>query len=260
MASSLGSSTSRAAPWSGAPITPTSRRRTPAPPAASSRDLDDVELEKRSYKKRVFDVRRLPGLTPYAEGWELQRELVGLRRRDEIPDTLVLLEHSPVYTVGRAAKDASNLGAGEECLVALGAEVFWSDRGGDVTFHGPGQLVGYPILRLRELDTHKYLRDLEEVIILVLADYGLEAGRHPTYTGVWIGNDKIAAIGVKFSSGRITSHGFALNVKTDLTWFDRVTPCGIKEHGVTSLAQELKAEVPLPEVEEKVVERFKELF
>ena len=190
----------------------------------------------------------------------MQSDLVGLRRNDEIPDTLVLLEHPPVYTVGRAAKSAENLGVGEEYLRSLGAEVFWIDRGGDVTFHGPGQLVGYPILRLKELDTHKYLRDLEEVVILVLGDYGLEARRHPAYTGVWIEDNKIAAIGVKFSSGRITSHGFALNVKTDLTWFDRVTPCGIREYGVTSLQRELDAEITLLEVEEKVVGRFRELF
>jgi lipoyl(octanoyl) transferase len=220
-----------------------------------------VELEKCSHEETSFDVRRLPGLTPYAEGWELQRELVRLRKRDEIPDTLVLLEHPPVYTIGRAAKDASNLGAGEEYLIALGAEVFWSDRGGDATFHGPGQLVGYTILRLKKLDTHKYLRDLEELIILVLADYGLEAGRHPEYTGVWVGGNKIAAIGVKFSSGRITSHGFALNVKTDLSWFDRITPCGIREYGVTSLTRELgDAEISLLEVEGKVVDRFEQLF
>jgi lipoyl(octanoyl) transferase len=219
-----------------------------------------VELEKRSFQESTFEVRRLPGLTPYTEGWELQRELVGLRRGGGIPDTLVLLEHPPVYTVGRAAKDASNLGAGEEYLKSLGAEVFWSDRGGDATFHGPGQLVGYPILRLKELDTHKYLRDLEELVILVLSDYGIEAGRHPKYTGVWVNGNKVAAIGVKFSSGRITSHGFAFNVTTDLSWFDRITPCGIREYGVTSLARELGVEVLLPEVEERVVGRFGELF
>ncbi len=219
-----------------------------------------MELERRSPEEAAFDVRRLPGLTPYAEGWELQRELVGLRRSGGIPDTLVLLEHSPVYTVGRAAKDASNLGAGEEYLESLGAEVFWSDRGGDATFHGPGQLVGYPILRLKVLDTHKYLRDLEELVILVLSDYGLEAECHPEYTGVWINGNKIAAIGVKFSSGRITSHGFALNVTTDLSWFDRITPCGIREYGVTSLERELETDVPLREVEDKVVKRFGELF
>ena len=214
-----------------------------------------------SPERNALEIRRLPGLTPYAEGWELQRELVGLRKRDEVPDTLVLLEHPPVYTVGRAAKDASNLGAGEEYLKSLGADVFWSDRGGDATFHGPGQLVGYPILRLKKPDTHKYLRDLEELVIRVLSEYGLRGGRHPAYTGVWVGEKKIAAIGVKFSSGRITSHGFALNVKTDLSWFDRITPCGIREYGVTSLAREIGSdEVSLLEVEKRVIRRFKELF
>ncbi len=216
-----------------------------------------MELENRSSS---LEVRRLPGLTPYARAWEMQGELARLRKNDDIPDTLILLEHPPVYTVGRAARDAQNLGAGEEYLRSLGAEVFWSDRGGDATFHGPGQLVGYPILRLKKLDTHGYLRDLEEVLIRVLSDYGLEAGRHRDYTGVWVNGAKIAAIGVKFSSGRITSHGFALNVKTDLSWFDRITPCGIKEFGVTSLRKELDREVPLAEVEERVKDHFRRLF
>lgn len=219
-----------------------------------------MALSRRALEETSFDVRRLPGLTPYAEGWEFQRDLVRLRRGGGILDTLVLLEHAPVYTVGRAAKSAENLGAGEEYLKSLGAEVFWSDRGGDATFHGPGQLVGYPILRLKQFDTHKYLRDLEELIILVLSDYGLKAGRYPGYTGVWVNGRKIAAIGVKFSSGRITSHGFALNVKTDLSWFERITPCGIKEYGVTSLSRELGVEVSLLEVEEKIIGRFGELF
>ena len=219
-----------------------------------------MELEKRAPPHPAIEVRRLPGLTPYAEGWELQRELVRLRKNDAIPDTLVLLEHPPVYTVGRAAKDASNLGVGEEYLRSLGAEVFWSDRGGDATFHGPGQLVGYPILRLRDRDTHGYLRRLEEVIIRVLRDYGLEGWHHPEYTGVWVGEKKIAALGVKFSSGWITSHGFALNVSTDLTWFDRITPCGIRGYGVTSLERELGRQAQTPEVERKIVERFGAVF
>ncbi|MCA3748969.1 MAG: lipoyl(octanoyl) transferase LipB [Rubrobacter sp.] len=208
----------------------------------------------------AIEVRRLPGLTPYAEAWELQRELVRRRRAGEIPDTLLLLEHPPVYTVGRAARDASNLGMGEEYLRSLGAEVFWSDRGGDATFHGPGQVVGYPIVRLKVRDTHRYLRDLEEVVIRTIARYGLEGWRHPRYTGVWVGENKICAIGVKFSSGWIASHGFALNVSTDLSWFDRITPCGIREYGVTSLEKELGREVPLEEVEREVVARFREVF
>lgn len=190
----------------------------------------------------------------------MQRELVRRRKKDEIPDTLVLLEHSPVYTVGKAARDASNLGAGEEYLRSIGAEVFWSDRGGDATFHGPGQIVGYPILRLKVRDTHRYLRDLEEVVIRVLGEYGLEGWRHPDYTGVWVGGCKICAIGVKFSSGWITSHGFALNVGTDLSWFDRITPCGIREFGVTSLEKELAGKVPPDEVEHRIVEHFLRVF
>lgn len=211
-------------------------------------------------EERVLSVRRLPGLTPYAEAWEMQRDLVRLRKDDGVPDTLLLLEHSPVYTVGRAAKNASNLGAGEEYLRALGAEVFWSDRGGDATFHGPGQIVGYPIIRLSRRDTHGYLRDLEEVLILVLSRYGLEGWRHPQYTGVWVGDRKIAAIGVKFSSGWITSHGFALNANTDLSYFDHFTPCGIREFGVTSLQRELGKEVSLPEVEDGIISAFGEVF
>jgi lipoyl(octanoyl) transferase len=219
-----------------------------------------VELEKRAPTRPAIEVRRLPGLVPYAEGWDLQRELVRLRKNDEIPDTLVLLEHPPVYTVGRAARDASNLGAGEEYLRSLGAEVFWSDRGGDATFHGPGQVVGYPILRLLDRDTHGYLRNLEVVLIRVLAEYGLKGWHHPEYTGVWVGERKIAAIGVKFSSGWITSHGFALNVSTDLSWFDFITPCGIRDHGVTSLERELGRGVQRVDVEQKIAERFGETF
>jgi lipoyl(octanoyl) transferase len=219
-----------------------------------------LELEKRASAHPTIEVRRLPDLVPYAEAWELQRELVRLRKVDGIPDTLVLLEHPPVYTVGRAARDASNLGAGEEYLRALGAEVFWSDRGGDATFHGPGQIVGYPILRLRDRDTHGYLRRLEEILIRTLAHYGLEGWHHPEYTGVWVGEKKVAAIGVKFSSGWITSHGFALNVSTDLSWFDRITPCGIRKYGVTSLERELGHKVPMAEVERKIIARFRETF
>ena len=208
----------------------------------------------------TLEVRRLPGLTPYAEAWDLQKGLARRRKKDEVPDTFVLCEHPPVYTVGRAARDGANLGAGEAYLRSLGAEVFWSDRGGDATFHGPGQIVGYPILRLKDRDTHGYLRRLEEVLIGVLAEYGLEGWHHPEYTGVWVGEEKIAAIGVKFSSGWIASHGFALNVNTDLTWFDRITPCGIKEFGVTSLQKELGREIPLAEVEGKIEAHFRRLF
>src|SRR5215216_7941344 len=219
-----------------------------------------MTLEKQAVSETTVDVRRLPGLTPYAEAWDLQKDLVRLRKNDGIPDTFVLCEHPPVYTIGRATKDAGNLGFGEGYLRSLGAEVFWSDRGGDATFHGPGQIVGYPILRLEVRDTHAYLRELEELLIRVLADYGLGGWHHPEYTGVWVAEKKIAAIGVKFSSGWITSHGFALNVGTDLTWFDRITPCGIRGYGITSLERELGREVPITEVERRIVERFRDVF
>jgi lipoate-protein ligase B len=217
-------------------------------------------IEEQKESLNTLEVRRLAGLTPYAEAWDLQKDLARRRKNDEVPDTFILCEHPPVYTVGRAAKDGANLGAGEEYLRSLGAEVFWSDRGGDATFHGPGQIVGYPILRLEDRDTHGYLRRLENVLIRVLAEYGLEGWHHPEYTGVWVGEEKIAAIGVKFSSGWIASHGFALNVKTDLSWFDRITPCGIKEFGVTSLQKKLDGEVTLVEVEEKLVGHFRRSF
>lgn len=222
-------------------------------------------IEEKKSGSATLDVRRLSGLTPYAEAWELQREMVQLRKRDEVADTLFLLEHHPVYTVGRSAgDDASNLGAGEDYLRSIGAEVFWSDRGGDATFHGPGQLVGYPIFKLRVRDTHRYLRDLEEVVIRTLSDYGLSAWRHPDYTGAWLGEGdesrKICAIGVKFSSGWVASHGFALNVATDLSWFERITPCGIKEFGVTTLERELGREVEMREVEGRVVGHLREIF
>ncbi len=217
-----------------------------------------MELERQALPDSSVEVRRLPGLVPYAEAWELQRDLVRLRKDDEIPDTLVLVEHPPVYTLGRAARDASNLGAGEEYLRALGAEVFWSDRGGDATFHGPGQIVGYPILRLKDRDTHGYLRRLEDLLIQTLAEYGLEGWHHPEYTGVWVGDEKIAAIGVKFSSGWIASHGFALNVNTDLSYFDLILAC--EGEPVTSMKELLGREVPLREVEDRVVARFAEVF
>ncbi len=219
-----------------------------------------MSIEEKRTPATSLDVRRLPGLTPYGEAWEMQKEMVRLRKRDEAPDTLFLLEHTPVFTVGRAAADASNLGAGEEYLRSLGAEVFWSDRGGDATFHGPGQIVGYPILRLAVRDAHKYLRDLEEVVVEVLADYGLEGWHHPEYTGVWVGEKKICAIGVKFSSGWIASHGFALNVSTDLSWFERITPCGIRGFGVTSLERELGRSVSLSGAEKKIVACFTRRF
>ena len=187
---------------------------------------------------RPLDVRRL-GTVPYAEGLELQRALVQQRRDGVIPDTLLLLEHPHVITLGSDAHVAHVL-ADEDERKLLGIELFETGRGGDVTYHGPGQLVGYPILDLKpdRKDLHRYLRDLEEVLIRTAAAFGVAAFRREGLTGVWTARGKLAAIGVRVSSGWITSHGFALNVATDLRYFDSIVPCGIAGAQVTSLTRE----------------------
>jgi lipoate-protein ligase B len=202
----------------------------------------------------------LLGRTDYASCWELQRRLVGLRCAGAIPDTLVLTEHDHVYTIGKSGDD-NHLLAGDEELRARGVAVYHNDRGGDITYHGPGQLVGYPILDLSEHtpDLHRYLRDIEEVVIRVLAAYHVPGVRMPEYTGVWVGGDKICAIGIK-TVRWVTMHGFALNVSTDLSYFGRIIPCGIFERGVTSLESVLGCKVPLDEVIERVVTEFAQVF
>ena len=200
------------------------------------------------------------GLVDYAEGWNLQKSLVAARIAGEIPDTLLLLEHPHVYTLGRSGH-ASNVLLDETALAAKGAQLFWIDRGGDVTYHGPGQLVGYPIVHLERLgkDIHLHLRRIEETLIRALGDFGLEGRRDPAYTGVWVGDDKVAAIGVRVSKW-VTSHGFALNVATDLDYFANIIPCGIAGRGVTSLTRLLGREVSRGEAEAAVVRRFGEVF
>ena len=211
----------------------------------------------------AFDVRR-PGRVAYADALRLQDELVAMRQQDEGHDTLVLLEHPKVLTLGRNAH-AENVLLSEEQLRARGFEVFEVGRGGDVTYHGPGQLVGYPILRLAEgeRDAHAYLRKVEQLLIEVLGDFGLPAFRHPPHTGVWVEHEgakrKIAAIGVRFSKW-VSSHGFALNVDCDLSDFGVIVPCGISEYGVTSMRQVLGREVGLDEVADRVVARFGDVF
>ncbi len=192
--------------------------------------------------------------------WELQRKIFDLRVEGKISDALLLNEHHHVYTLGKNSDD-DHLLAGEEELKARGAEVFHIDRGGDITYHGPGQLVGYPIINLEAyyLDVHRYLRDLEEVIIRTLGDYGISARRDEGYTGVWVGQNKIAAIGVKVAHW-VTMHGFALNVNTDLSYFDRIIPCGIFHKGVTSMQALLDKEIPLDEVSRVLAKKFGEIF
>ncbi len=201
-----------------------------------------------------------PGLVEYAAALELQRERVAQRKAGAIPDTLLLLEHPHVYTLGRNARQ-ENMLASSEFLASRGAQVFHTDRGGDVTYHGPGQLVGYPILDLtrHRRDISWYMRSLEEVFIRTAQDYGIEAGRSAGAAGVWVGNDKLAAMGVHLSRW-VTSHGFALNVNTDLRYFEWIVPCGLPGKGVTSLAKLLGRTVPMQEVTEHVVEHFGEVF
>jgi lipoyl(octanoyl) transferase len=207
-----------------------------------------------------LDVRSL-GSVPYAEGLELQAELVRRRRVDEVRDTLLLLEHPHVITLGTGSHPEHILLDGAE-RAALGIELHRTGRGGDVTYHGPGQLVGYAILDLKpdRCDLHRYLRDLEEVLILTLADFGVLATRKEGLTGVWVDGRKLAAIGVRVSSGWITSHGFALNVSTDLGFFGAIVPCGIRDHEVGSLAAELGRPVSRVEVEAALVPNFERVF
>jgi lipoyl(octanoyl) transferase len=207
-----------------------------------------------------LDVRRL-GLVPYAEGLELQRTLVDDRRAGRIPDTLLLLQHPHVVTIGVKKDGRAHILATPEQLASGGIEVFETGRGGDVTYHGPGQIVGYPILDLNpdRRDVHRYVRDLEEVMIHVCADYGVTAGRIKGFSGVWIDDAKIGAIGVRISRW-ITSHGFAFNVTTDVEFFNLIVPCGIADRGVTSLAKELGRTPEMTEVEDRIVEHFARVF
>ncbi|MEW6508991.1 MAG: lipoyl(octanoyl) transferase LipB [Bacteroidota bacterium] len=200
------------------------------------------------------------GLIDYKIAWSLQKEIFNLRLNNEISDTLFLLEHPHTYTLGKVA-EKENLISSDEQLREFGINVYEIDRGGDITYHGPGQLVGYPIIKLIEWqqDTHKYLRGLEEVIMMTCSDYGISTERNSKYTGVWIGSKKIAAIGIKVSRW-ITMHGFAFNVNTDLNYFGGIVPCGIKDKEVTSLKNELGAEVNINDVKDKLVQNFQKFF
>jgi lipoyl(octanoyl) transferase len=206
------------------------------------------------------DVRSL-GRLPYAAAWQLQRELAAQRSTGRIGDTLLLVEHPHTYTLGRSSRP-EHLLRSRDALAARGVEVFDVDRGGDVTYHGPGQLVGYPILKLSRYggDLVAYLRLLEETLIVALAALGVAAGRAAGLTGVWVGEDKIAAIGVKLTAGGVTMHGFALNICVDLGYFDQIVPCGIRGRGVTSLDRVLGADLETSEAERAVVQAFGAVF
>jgi lipoyl(octanoyl) transferase len=214
-----------------------------------------------SLAKRPLEVRRL-GRVDYQAAVDLQHSLVEQRRAGRLDDQLLLLEHPHVLTLGvRSDRGRSHILAAPERLAALGVEVFETGRGGDVTYHGPGQLVGYPVVDLRpdRCDVHRYVRDLEEVLIRTAADYGVAAQRVAGLTGIWVGAEKLAAIGVRIARW-VTSHGFALNVTTDLSYFDLIVPCGIADRGVTSLARLLGRAVHGDEVADRLVSHFADVF
>lgn len=210
-------------------------------------------------------IARWLGRTPYAEGLALQEEIVRNLSSGKGPEHFLLLEHPHVITLGRNA-DPAHVLAGEAARQTRGVALYTTGRGGDVTYHGPGQLVGYPLIDLKpdRRDVRRYVRDLEEVLIRTAADYGVVAGRQDRLTGVWVGSgsgrhEKLAAIGVRISRW-ITSHGFAFNVSTDLSYFNLIVPCGIADHGVTSLERLTGERIGLEEVAGRASRHFSEVF
>lgn len=209
---------------------------------------------------RTLTVRDLGAAAAYAEVLALQERLHAQRAAGEIPDTLLLLEHRPVYTLGRSA-DRGHVLFSEEALREAGIERVETSRGGDVTYHGPGQLVGYPILHLGEdgLRVLEFVERLEEALIRAVAAFGVPAGRDPRNRGVWVGNDKLAALGIRVSH-QVTMHGFALNVNTRIEDYRGIVACGLRDAGVTSLARLLGREVPMAEAKAAVERAFREVF
>ena len=210
-------------------------------------------------QRRICEAR-LCGRVAYADGLEMQQQAVENLRDGTGAEQLFLLEHNHVFTLGRAAKEA-NILARRDYLASQGIEVHEIGRGGDVTYHGHGQLVGYPIINLKpdRCDVHAYVRDIEEVLIRVIAEYGITGGRIKGLTGVWVGNEKIAAIGVRIARW-ITSHGFALNINTDLRYFQMIVPCGIVDKGVTSMQKILDRTIDMNEVSQLTAKHFADVF
>ena len=200
------------------------------------------------------------GLIDYQKAWDLQHTLFEKRRANSIDDTLLLLEHPHTYTFGKSS-DKSNLLLDDSELKRRNISLYDIDRGGDITYHGPGQIVGYAILDLKnwEQDTHKYLRALEEVIIQSLSEFGIDGERDKDHTGVWVNEKKICAIGIKVSRW-ISMHGFALNVNTEMDLFNGIVPCGIDDKDVTSLKEELHDNCNIDIIKDSLVKKFKEIF
>jgi lipoyl(octanoyl) transferase len=210
---------------------------------------------------RDIQIRRL-GLVPYGEALALQKQLVEERKAGAIPDQLLLLQHPPVITLGvKTRNDRSHVIATPDTLEAEGVQVFEAGRGGDVTYHGPGQLVGYPIIDLKpdRCDLHRYVRDLEEVLIRTAAGFQIASARLPGLTGTWVGDKKLAAIGVRIARW-VTSHGFALNVSTNLAHFGLIVPCGLSDKGVTSIDELTGRQVEAAAVEDAVIRAFCDVF
>jgi len=208
-------------------------------------------------KCSVLEVERIS----YNDAFELQRKLVSARSKNDIEDILILLEHDPVFTVP-STQTLNNILVPTEILSREGIEVCRTDRGGDVTYHGPGQVVGYSIMDLKEQgrDLHRYIRGVEQLLIDTLKDYGIAAGRDPKHPGVWTGNKKVAAIGIAVKNGWITMHGFALNVNPDMNHFTMIVPCGITDKGVTSMAALLGAPVDRTALQEKLIAHYAKIF
>lgn len=222
----------------------------------SSSSANSLNKKSKRTPVRLLNLRRWP----YEEALVLQHRIVAARQAGLVGNTLILLEHDPVITIGRTG-DAGHILASKEDLLAAGIRVYRVERGGNVTYHGPGQLVGYPILRLADygLGVSDYMHCLEETIIRTLADFGIEAGRLDNVIGVWVSGAKIAALGARIEGG-VTYHGFALNVDPDLSHFDFIVPCGITGCRVTSMCLELGRQVDMEAVRERLVTRFSEVF
>ena len=200
------------------------------------------------------------GLTGYGEAYSIQKKLWSQKMNGQSADALLLLEHPPTFTIGKSGS-LENLLLSQEELAEKGISLFFIDRGGDITYHGPGQLVVYPIINLksRGKDIHRYIHDLQEVVIRTLADLAIEARRDGQHVGVWVGSDKIAAIGVRVSRW-VTMHGLALNVNPVMEHFSYINPCGILDKGVTSISKVLSRNVPMEDVVDKVVHHFSQVF
>ena len=196
----------------------------------------------------------------YKDAWDIQNELHERRKRDKIPDVLLLTDHPPVYTLGKNAK-LQNLLIPEQEVAKRGIDLHHIDRGGDITFHGPGQLVGYPIFDLHHFyqDVGRFLREMEESLMVALSHFGIKSGRQVGLTGVWVGNEKVAAIGIKLSRW-FTKHGFALNVSTDLSYFENIIPCGISDKAVTSMEKLTGKSLTISEVVPAVEAGFSQVF